>query len=165
MKINYFSRLRNNDFIKNQMLSAACAAGIAATFGAPFGGVLFSIEVTSTYYPVSSLWKNVFCTLFGSFFFSLFRYFNLKGEIEFTKFPEESWRPLEYFSFIILGILCGLLGALFVFLFRKCVEMIHKFKSLLGSKYLLIMVATFITASISFPVDPFLKRNKNIVLK
>jgi hypothetical protein len=32
-----------------QLLAAACAIGVAGNFGAPFGGLLFSIEVTSTY--------------------------------------------------------------------------------------------------------------------
>lgn len=43
------------------MLTAAVAAGVTATFGAPIGGVLFSIEVTSTYYFVSNFWKTFFC--------------------------------------------------------------------------------------------------------
>jgi chloride channel 2 len=59
--------------IRNNLLAAAMAAGVSATFGAPFGGVLFSIEVTSTYYRVSTLWRSIFCTLFGSFFFYLLK--------------------------------------------------------------------------------------------
>lgn len=42
------------------MLAASVAVGVTATFGAPIGGVLFSIEVTSTYYFVSNLWKTFF---------------------------------------------------------------------------------------------------------
>ena len=34
------------------MLAAACAVGVACCFGAPIGGVLFSIEVTSVYFAV-----------------------------------------------------------------------------------------------------------------
>ncbi len=34
-----------------QMLAAAVAVGVGSNFGAPIGGVLFSIEVCSTYYP------------------------------------------------------------------------------------------------------------------
>ena len=40
------------------MLSTAAAVGIAGVFGAPFGGLLFSIEVTSTYYPMHSYFSS-----------------------------------------------------------------------------------------------------------
>ncbi len=38
------------------MLAAACACGVAGTFGSPLGGVLFSVETTSTYYPLRNYW-------------------------------------------------------------------------------------------------------------
>lgn len=41
-----------NDGFRRQILAAGVAAGVTATFGTPVGGVLFSIEVTSTYYAV-----------------------------------------------------------------------------------------------------------------
>ena len=47
-----FSRIQNNNSLKMQMLAAACAAGVASSFGTPIGGVLFSMEVTATYYLV-----------------------------------------------------------------------------------------------------------------
>lgn len=43
------------------MLASAVAAGTTVAFGAPIGGVLFSIEVASTYYMVGNLWKAFFC--------------------------------------------------------------------------------------------------------
>ena len=50
---NYFIELKNisspgiygNESRKSEMLAAACAVGVACCFGAPIGGVLFSIEV------------------------------------------------------------------------------------------------------------------------
>jgi len=36
-----------------QGFACACAAGVGATFGTPFGGTLFSIEITSTFFMVS----------------------------------------------------------------------------------------------------------------
>jgi chloride channel 2 len=59
-KLPCFKDIQNNHSLKKQMLAAAVAAGVTATFGAPIGGVLFSIEVTSTYYFVSNLWKGFF---------------------------------------------------------------------------------------------------------
>jgi chloride channel 2 len=40
-----FSRIAKNDALRLQMIAAGCAVGVATTFGAPLGGVLFSIEV------------------------------------------------------------------------------------------------------------------------
>lgn len=40
------------------MLSAACAAGVAVAFGAPIGGVLFSLEEVSYYFPPKVMWRR-----------------------------------------------------------------------------------------------------------
>ena len=53
------------------MLAAAVAAGVTATFGTPVGGVLFSIEVTTTYYVVSNLWRSFFCSIWCVIMFEL----------------------------------------------------------------------------------------------
>lgn len=42
------------------MLIVAISVGTAATFHAPFGGVLFSMEMINTYYMVGILWKSFF---------------------------------------------------------------------------------------------------------
>ena len=41
-----FQGIYSNESRKTEMLAAACAVGVACCFGAPIGGVLFSIEVT-----------------------------------------------------------------------------------------------------------------------
>lgn len=41
----------------------AVAAGVTAVFGAPVGGVLFSIEVTMTHYRVGNLWRAFTCAV------------------------------------------------------------------------------------------------------
>ena len=38
------------------MLRAAAAVGVSAAFGAPIGGILFSIEATANYYATSHYW-------------------------------------------------------------------------------------------------------------
>ena len=54
-----------------EIIAAGFAAGTAANFGAPIGGVLFSIEVTATHYPVSSYVKAFVCSVSGAFCFRL----------------------------------------------------------------------------------------------
>lgn len=45
--------LNDNEARKREVLSAAAAAGISVAFGSPIGGVLFSLEQLSYYFPVS----------------------------------------------------------------------------------------------------------------
>jgi len=45
------------------MVAASIAAGVAAAFGTPIGGVLFSIEVTSSFYMISNLWRGFFVSV------------------------------------------------------------------------------------------------------
>lgn len=49
-----------------EMLAAACAVGVAATFYSPIGGVLFSIEVTSVYFAVRNYWRGFFAACCGA---------------------------------------------------------------------------------------------------
>ena len=95
------------------MLAAAVAAGVTATFGAPIGGVLFSIEVTATYYMVSNLWKAFFCATCGVFMFKALAIF---GDVElFTTTRYEAIKiDHEVAFFAILGILSGCTGAFFI---------------------------------------------------
>ncbi len=46
-----------------QILSASVAAGITVAFGAPIGGVLFSLEEASYYFPLKTLWRSFFCAM------------------------------------------------------------------------------------------------------
>jgi chloride channel 3/4/5 len=64
---NVFSRLFNkyskNDGKRREILSASSAAGVAVAFGSPIGGVLFSLEEVSYYFPSKTLWRSFFCAL------------------------------------------------------------------------------------------------------
>lgn len=42
-----FPKYRKNEAKKREVLSAAAAAGVSVAFGAPVGGVLFSLEEVS----------------------------------------------------------------------------------------------------------------------
>jgi len=167
MRIPIFKNIRRNDFVKNQLLAAACSAGVAATFGSPFGGVLFSIEVTSTYYPVGSLWKGVFTSLIGTFFFFLFRLSGFTSKatklaLFSTQFDDIPDNIYEYILFALLGVLCGLFGALLVWVFTKFVHIRQTFSLIRGSRYIPVLAVCFLTATLSFPL-PLLKGSPQAV--
>lgn len=47
----FLSRPKNVAGKRREVLSAASAAGVAVAFGAPVGGVLFSLEEVSYFFP------------------------------------------------------------------------------------------------------------------
>ena len=48
------------------MLAIGAAVGVSSNFGAPIGGVLFSIEVTAAYFVVPLYWKCFFTAVTGA---------------------------------------------------------------------------------------------------
>ena len=58
-----FEKYHNNDAKRREILSAAAASGVAVAFGAPIGGVLFSLEEVSYYFPPKTLFRTFFCCI------------------------------------------------------------------------------------------------------
>jgi chloride channel 3/4/5 len=58
-----FPKYATNEAKKREVLSASAAAGVSIAFGAPIGGVLFSLEEASFYFPPKTLWRSFFCAL------------------------------------------------------------------------------------------------------
>ncbi|ELU02185.1 hypothetical protein CAPTEDRAFT_218810 [Capitella teleta] len=128
-----FKGIYDNESRSSEMLAAACAVGVACTFAAPIGGVLFSIEVTATYFAVRNYWRGFYSAVCGAFVFRLLAIW-FKDEETLTALFKTSLRQdfpfdiAELLSFAIIGIVCGFAGALFVYTHRKFVEFIRKQK-------------------------------------
>lgn len=97
-----------------QLLGAACAVGVASSFGSTVGGVFFSIEVTSTYYLVETLWKGLFVAVCGATVVALFGQLGTLALVttESELLPRVSASELPLF--VLLGCLGGVLGAVLV---------------------------------------------------
>ncbi len=110
-KISVFKALNENPLFKLQALSAAMAAGVGATFGAPIGGVMLSIELMSAYYYIHWLPMSLFCSIMGYYLLMLFVekdshvYFNPDVVISIS--GPAGWYVVVY---CLLGIACGFVG-------------------------------------------------------
>ncbi|PIO77779.1 chloride transporter, ClC family [Teladorsagia circumcincta] len=62
-----------NESRANELLAAGCAVGVACTFTAPVGGVLFSIEVTAAYFAIRNYWRGFFAATCSATLFSVLR--------------------------------------------------------------------------------------------
>jgi len=114
-RIPFFERIHKNDATYLEMLSAACASGVTLAFGSPVGGVLFSIEVTTSFYLISNLWRGFFVSACGAL---LLTAVDQSGLIALflpstSKESFHGYKTLEVFAFILLGLIGGVIGALF----------------------------------------------------
>uniref|UniRef100_A0A6I8P592 Chloride voltage-gated channel 1 n=1 Tax=Ornithorhynchus anatinus TaxID=9258 RepID=A0A6I8P592_ORNAN len=142
------------------ILTVGCAVGVGCCFGTPLGGVLFSIEVTSTYFAVRNYWRGFFAATFSAFVFRVLAVWN-KDAVTITALFRTNFRmdfPFdlqELPAFAVIGICCGFLGAIFVYLHRQLVLGIRRQKTLnkFLTKYRLLYpaVVTFVIASFTFP--------------
>ncbi|XP_062847547.1 chloride channel protein 1 [Trichomycterus rosablanca] len=158
--MSFFTGVYENSTHVQDLLVCACAVGVGTCFAAPVGGVLFSIEVTSTYFAVRNYWRGYFAATFSAFIFRVLSVWN-KDSVTITALFRTNFRmdfPFdlqELPAFAIIGICCGFLGAFFVYLNRQVVLFMRRpsaFTRFL-TKHRLIYPAmvTLIITSITFP--------------
>lgn len=131
---NYF----REDHEKRDFVSGGAAAGVAAAFGAPMGGVLFSLEEGSSFWNQSLTWRIFFASMISTFTLNVVlsayhgfpgKLLNAKvftrltsnftgqltysGLLNFGAFPNMSYEFFEIPLFVLLGAVGGIFGAIF----------------------------------------------------
>ncbi|XP_050801287.1 H(+)/Cl(-) exchange transporter 3 isoform X6 [Gopherus flavomarginatus] len=158
-----FPKYSTNEAKKREVLSAASAAGVSVAFGAPIGGVLFSLEEVSYYFPLKTLWRSFFAALVAAF---VLRSINPFGNSRLVLFYVEyhtPWYLFELFPFILLGVFGGLWGAFFI---RANIAWCRRRKSTKFGKYpvLEVIIVAAVTAVIAFP-NPYTRLNTSELIK
>ncbi|KAF5895850.1 chloride channel protein 1-like, partial [Clarias magur] len=158
--MSFFSGVYQSPYCYTDILTVGCAVGVGCCFGTPLGGVLFSIEVTSTFFAVRNYWRGYFAATFSAFIFRVLSVFN-KDAVTITALFRTKFRmdfPFdlqELPAFAIIGIFCGFLGAFFVYLNRQIVLFMRRPNLLTWflTRHRLIFpgVVTFVIAMLTFP--------------
>lgn len=119
-----FPKYGRNEAKKREILSAAASAGVAVAFGififlffflnkysldfdigAPIGGVLFSLEEVSYYFPLKTLWRSFFCAMVAAFIVRIVNPYGKGHDVLFFIEYQADWLFFELIPFIILGLL------------------------------------------------------------
>ncbi|XP_058600727.1 chloride channel protein 2b isoform X1 [Onychostoma macrolepis] len=158
--MSFFGGIYENESRNIEMLAAACAVGVGCCFAAPIGGVLFSIEVTSTFFAVRNYWRGFFAATFSAFIFRVLAVWN-RDEETITALFKTRFRldfPFdlqELPAFAVIGIASGFGGALFVFLNRLIVQFMRKQKTinkfLMKKRLLYPALVTLLISTLTFP--------------
>uniref|UniRef100_A0A8C5HH21 Chloride channel protein n=1 Tax=Gouania willdenowi TaxID=441366 RepID=A0A8C5HH21_GOUWI len=158
--MSLFGGIYENESRNIEMLAAACAVGVGCCFAAPIGGVLFSIEVTSTFFAVRNYWRGFFAATFSAFIFRVLAVWN-KDEETITALFKTRFRldfPFdlqELPAFAVIGIASGFGGALFVYFNRLIVQFIRKQKAinrfLMKKRLLYPALVTLLISTLTFP--------------
>ncbi|KAK3066521.1 hypothetical protein LTR53_017093, partial [Teratosphaeriaceae sp. CCFEE 6253] len=161
---NLFPKYRDNGRKLREMLSASCAAGLSVAFGAPIGGVLFSYEEISTYFPRKVLWRAFLCSLFAAM---VLKALNPNGTGKLVLFETHygtSYSPVHYLIFVLLGIAGGIFGGLFCrlnFIWSKWFRSFPLIKNYPVFEAFLIVLAT---ALLQYP-NPLTREPGDVIIK
>ena len=142
-----FDLILDSNSLTKQVFAASAAVGISSAFNAPVGGLLFSVEVTSTFYLVSNYWKSFIAAISGSVACNLFLL--SKGNdpllvLQTANNETTKYQKWELVNFAIIGVCFGY-GAFF---YLQLHQRIHILFRPLNRKHPLALagLVAFITA-------------------
>ena len=113
-----FQDLRN-DRTKRDFITIGAAAGVAAAFRAPIGGILFTLEEGASFWSLSLTFRSFFCAMVTILTVSIIFAGSYGGDesdsigVQFGYFGPANYRPYELIIFVLVGIGGGVMGAFF----------------------------------------------------
>ncbi|XP_013162103.1 PREDICTED: H(+)/Cl(-) exchange transporter 5 isoform X2 [Papilio xuthus] len=152
-----FPKYGRNEAKKREILSAAAAAGVSVAFGAPIGGVLFSLEEVSYYFPLKTLWRSFFCALIAAFILRSINPFGNEHSVLFFVEYNKPWIFFELIPFVGLGIIGGCIATIFIK--ANIYWCRYRKHSKLGQYPVTeVLVVTLVTAVVAYP-NPYTRMN------
>lgn len=145
-----FMKYATNEVKKREILSAAAAAGVTAAFGSPLGGVLFSLEVASSYFPPKTMWRSFWCAVCTALVLEVIDPFET-GKIVLFSVTITKWHWFELIPMILIGFIGGAMGAAFVKLNVMFTTFRKSNRWLRSRPWQEICFIAFVTSIISYP--------------
>lgn len=131
-------------------MSAAAASGISVAFGSPIGGVLFSLEQLSYYFPDKTMWQSFVCAMTAAVVLQAFDPFRSGKLVLYQVEFSTGWHGFEVIPFAFLGILGGIYGGLFIKANMRVAQW-KKSASWLPGPLTQVTLVALLTALINYP--------------
>ncbi|KAI9726397.1 MAG: hypothetical protein M1834_009025 [Cirrosporium novae-zelandiae] len=145
-----FSKYHHNDAKRREVLSASAASGVAVAFGAPIGGVLFSLEEVSYYFPPKTLFRTFFSCIAAALSLKFLNPYGTGKIVMFEIRYLGDWQFFEMVVFVLLGVLGGGLGALFIKASKFWAQTFRRIPIIKRWPLLEVFLVALITGIVSF---------------
>ncbi|KAG8863296.1 hypothetical protein FRB96_008787 [Tulasnella sp. 330] len=146
----FFSKYENNEGKRREILSAAAAAGVAVAFGAPIGGVLFSLEEVSYFFPAKVMWRSFWCAMIAAATLRFLDPFGTGKLVLFQVTYDKDWHAFELLPFLFLGVFGGVYGAYFSKLNYRWSRYVRNGTMLKTHPVFEVVMITFVTSCLGF---------------
>ncbi|PRP79813.1 hypothetical protein PROFUN_12485 [Planoprotostelium fungivorum] len=171
LNLGVWGRYRSDQF-KRDFVAAGVAAGISASFGAPLGGLLFAIEDSASFWRQKLIWKICLCGSLSAFTLN----FLLSGQrghwgvliqpglIVFgnnNDFVNGGYAAWHFPFFIIVAVLGGVLGSMFVGMSVLLHKMRNRFIRTPVQKIMEVLLVVTITTVATYFMPIILKSCKD----
>eukprot|EP00003_Mantamonas_plastica_P011824 TRINITY_DN2177_c0_g1_i2.p1 TRINITY_DN2177_c0_g1~~TRINITY_DN2177_c0_g1_i2.p1 ORF type:complete len:431 (+),score=130.18 TRINITY_DN2177_c0_g1_i2:384-1676(+) len=155
VEVNMLENFRN-DHEKRDFVSSGAAAGVAAAFGAPIGGILFSLEEGASFWDQKLTWRTFFCSMVSTFTLNVLLSatrsdigdLSNPGLINFGVFDSKTaaYRLSELPAFVLLGVIGGVSGAAFNYVNTKVTVFRNRHIYTPKARFLEVLVIALISA-------------------
>ncbi len=145
-----FAKYDKNDGKRREVLSAAAAAGVVVAFGAPLGGVLFGLEEVAYFFPAKTLFRTFFCCIVAALSLKFLNPYGTNKIVLFEVRYKVDWEWFELVAFILVGVLGGAAGALFIKASRNWAQSFRKIPVIKKYPLVEVILVAVVTALTSY---------------
>ncbi|GAB4855758.1 hypothetical protein Ancab_024403 [Ancistrocladus abbreviatus] len=161
-------RFFKNDRDRRDLITCGAAAGVAAAFRAPVGGVLFALEEAASWWRSALLWRTFFTTAVVAIVLrALIQYcwsgkcglFGQGGLIMYdVSSAEATYGGADILAVLFMGIIGGIFGSIYNYLIDKVLR-IYGLINEKGAHFrlLLVICISILTTACSFGLPWFVK--------
>ncbi|XWS29964.1 hypothetical protein CRYUN_Cryun24cG0076300 [Craigia yunnanensis] len=147
-------RYFKNDRDRRDLITCGAAAGVAAAFRAPVGGVLFALEEAASWWRSALLWRTFFTTAVVAIVLRAFIQLcstgtcGLFGEGGLIMYDVSAAKVTYSFPDILAVILLGIIGGIFGSLYNYLVDKVLRTYSIINERGAAVKILLVITISL-----------------